>query len=286
MSKLVEHVQLMTKDQVRLDGLYTAVGSDQRQFAFDAVVLLHGLLGNFYNSRLLNELSERFAAAGVAALRINTRGHDGINITPRGLAAIRMGSAYEIVDDCRWDIAASAQWMTERGHQRVCLLGHSLGAIKTLYSQSVDANSEIKALIALSATRLNFDQFASTSKADEFIGNYERAQKLVDSGAGQELISIDFPFSTVICAEAYVDKYGPESRYDWIEQVHSIKQKTLLLFGEKELGTPAFHGLIEELESKVYDRDLIDLKIVEKADHYYTGAIDSVWQAISQWNSG
>lgn len=285
MSKLVEHVQLMTKDQVRLDGLYTPVASDQRQFDFDAVVLLHGLLGNFYNSRLLNELSDRFAAAGVAALRINTRGHDGINITPRGLAAIRMGSAYEIVDDCRLDIAASAQWMTERGHNRVCLLGHSLGAIKTLYSQSVDVNSEITALIALSATRLNFDQFASTSKADEFIGNYERAQKLVDSGRGQELISIDFPFSTMICADAYVDKYGPESRYDWIEKVHSIKQKTLLLFGEKELGTPAFHGLREELESKAYDRELIDLKIIEKADHYYTGAIDSVWQAINRWNS-
>lgn len=280
---LVEHVQFNTADSVRLDGLYSSPGENS-PFGFDSVILLHGLLGNFYGSRLLNGLAELFADNGVATLRPNTRGHDGINITPKGLSALRIGSAYEIVDDCRHDISAYADFLISRGHKAICLLGHSLGAIKALYSQGIARTESIDWMIALSATRLNFDQFAATEKANVYIGNYDRASKLVQYDKHKELMEIDFPFPTVISAEAYVDKYGPESRYDWFARADKIQQNTLLLFGEKELQTPAFSGLVEELNELEYDRSLIQLEIVEGADHFYTGAIDKTWEKIQAWN--
>ena len=279
---LVEHVQITTSDSVRLDGLY-GKGNGKNQFDFDAVIMLHGLLGNFYGSRLLNGLAEHFFEEGVATFRVNTRGHDGINITPKGLSALRLGSAYEIVDDCRYDIEAAANFLLEKGHQRVCLLGHSLGAIKALYSQGILSHPQITSLISLSATRLNYDQFLETEGGDTYQANYERAIKLIKYDKPKELMEIDFPFPTVISAEAYVDKYGPESRYDWFTNADQIKLPTLLMFGEKELETPAFRGLLEELNRQLVDRSFIDIEIVAGADHFYTGSLDKAWATIKNW---
>ena len=51
-----ELVSVTTGDQVRLDGFYHQ-SSQERQTAFDAAVISHGLGSNFYSSRLLKYLA-------------------------------------------------------------------------------------------------------------------------------------------------------------------------------------------------------------------------------------
>ena len=81
--------------------------------------------------------------AGSAALVVNTRGHDGISSTNAPVGRRLQGAAYEIVDACCHDVAAWLAWLRERGYRRLGLLGHSLGAVKAIYSQAHRADDRL-----------------------------------------------------------------------------------------------------------------------------------------------
>ena len=62
-------------------------------------VLPHGAGGNFYGSTLFAGLIPAMTRLGLAALSVNTRGHDAVSTaaTPNGVR--RLGAAFEMVDD-------------------------------------------------------------------------------------------------------------------------------------------------------------------------------------------
>src|SRR5262249_2835683 len=72
---LVDLVQPTTRDGVRLDGAFQAPAAPAAA-PLDAMCLAHGTGGSFYSSTLLEAVAERLLGLGVAALRVNTRGHD------------------------------------------------------------------------------------------------------------------------------------------------------------------------------------------------------------------
>src|SRR5947208_281114 len=126
-----ELVSVQTADGVGLHGTLrrpaTGFGAPA---AFDCVVLHHGASANFYGaSPLFDRLERGLVAAGSAVLRVNNRGHDIVFNGSRGL----LGSAYEIVDDCRHDLRAWTDFGENSGFRRIAHWGHSLGALKSIY---------------------------------------------------------------------------------------------------------------------------------------------------------
>ena len=98
----LELVQTTTPDGLRLWG---ALGQARRQAASRLVICLHGVASNFYASTLMQSLSTALEQKGLDVLRVNTRGHDNICTIGSDDGARRLGAAFEIVDDCRRDIA-------------------------------------------------------------------------------------------------------------------------------------------------------------------------------------
>src|ERR1700676_3030924 len=93
-----------------LDGML--LGSPaEKKLSLDAVCFIHGTGGNFYSSSLFDVFSRKFLDLGCAVLRVNTRGHDGISTAVSARGGVRLGAAYETVDDCRHDLAASLEWL-------------------------------------------------------------------------------------------------------------------------------------------------------------------------------
>src|SRR5271155_3134180 len=96
---LVELVQITTCDGLRLDGVFhepvTKAGASA---GIDALCLVHGTGGNFYSSPLFARIAAPPGPMGVASLRINTRGHDGISTAATASGGRRLGAAFEIVD--------------------------------------------------------------------------------------------------------------------------------------------------------------------------------------------
>lgn len=277
----------MTADGATLDGALNRPAADAlRSLNLDAVVLIHGTGGNFYSSTFFELLAVNLTARGVAALRANTRGHDGISTLVTAKGAVRLGAAYERVDDCRHDLAGWMAWLKQHVGPRIGLLGHSLGAVKCLYALAQQPDLKPAALIAISPPRLSYSWFCQSSKSAEFLETYQHAEELVRQGQPHALLEVKLPLPFVITAAGYVEKYGPDERYNYLNFLGGMRCPTLFLFGGVEIeNNMAFQQAPEEVRRSAAKRPHIAVDVVPGADHFYTGVRDQAWQRIDKWLS-
>lgn len=282
-------VELMTTiaaDGVKLEGAWHAPRR-ATGLALDALVCVHGTGSNFYASSLLNALAESLVEEGVAALVVNTRGHDAVSTlsTPQG--AVRGGAAYEIVDDCRLDLAAWVEAARRRGCQRIGLLGHSLGALKSLYYAAHRPAIVPACVIAISPPRLSYEAFVAGPRSADFLKAYEAARQAVDHGRGDELVEATFPFAYVVTARSFLDKYGPEMKYDLLAQVQGATCPLLAVYGGAEVAMPAnvaFFGTPEAVERTGGSRAAATrVATIAQADHFYAGTRAELSAIVLRW---
>ena len=282
---LVDVIRATTPDGATLDGALNRPASGTAPtLNLDAVALIHGTGGNFYSSTFFELLAVNLAARGVAALRANTRGHDGISTLVTAKGAARLGAAYERVDDCRHDLAGWVAWLKQNVGPRIGLLGHSLGAVKCLYALAQQPDLNPAVLIAISPPRLSYSWFCQSSKAAEFLEMYERADELVRQGQPNALLEVKLPLPFVITAAGYVEKYGPDERYNYLNFLGGIRCPTLFLFGGVEIeNNMAFQQAPDEVGRIAAKKPHIAVDVVPGADHFYTGVRDQAWQRMEEW---
>jgi pimeloyl-ACP methyl ester carboxylesterase len=262
---LVDLVRTAARDGVRLDGTFQAAASAHP--ALDVAVCVHGTGSNFYSSTLFDLLAERFLGLGISVLRVNTRGHDLMSnaATPRG--GRRLGAAYEALDDCRHDLTAWVGWLKERQRPRVVLVGHSSGAVKCLYAAAHEPDEAVRGVVAISPPRLSHSWFAQSEKAAEFLNTYRQAQALVAAGEPGALLDVAMPLPFVTTAAGYVEKYGPDERYNYLTFLGRVPCPVLLTLGDKEVeGNVAFR-----------------VELVAGADHFYTDAREALAGLVESW---
>jgi pimeloyl-ACP methyl ester carboxylesterase len=282
---IVDLVQVNATDGVRLDGaLQRPEVSAAPGSLADAIVLIHGTGSNFYASRLLEWLSARFLKSGLAVVRANTRGHDGLShaITIRGQR--RLGAAYETFSECHHDVTAWVEFLVSRGYGRVGLLGHSLGASKSIFTLACYPHPAVSCVAAVSPPRLSHSFFRQSRRSAEFLDTYARAEALVASGEPATLLDVKFPFPHVVSAAGYVDKYGPEESCDFLSYLPDVRCPALFTFGQLELDREvAFQGLPEAIAQSApaaFERRIVT---IPGADHSYTGAYEALGTEIAAW---
>lgn len=280
---LVDLVRVTTRDGVRLDGaLWPAAAPPQVDV--DAVVLVHGTGSNFYGSTLTEFLGQRFGELGVAALSINTRGHDLLSTAATSDGPSRQGAAYEIVDDCRHDLAAWIDMLVARGLTRVGLVGHSLGALKSVYFLAHEGHAAVRWVVAVSPPRLSAEHFLASPKRESFAADLAEAEAHLAAGRASRLMDIRFPLPYSISAAGFVDKYGPAERYNVLRFVDRLPCPALFTYGGQELqSNVAFQGLAAELEALDPQRQRWAVETVADADHFYSAARDGLWSRIGRW---
>ena len=284
---IVDLVQVMTRDGVRLDGTLQVPGASARaQLPFDALLCIHGTGGSFYSSSLFDAIAERLVELGSAVLRVNTRGHDGISTTVTSSGGRRAGAAYESVDDCRHDLAAWIHWLERRGSNRIGLVGHSLGAVKCIYSLVSEPAPSVSHLVALSPPRLSYSHFARSVAGPQFLAVFEKARNLIDQARGAELLDVGFPLPYVVSAAGYVDKYGPDERFNFLNYIGRLPCPTLFLFGALEVEQNlAFQGLPELVQRGAPAPPRCAVEVIPDADHFYTGVRKEMMTRIEAWLS-
>ena len=278
-----ELVSVLTQDKVRLDGFFSAGGpTTSPTDTIQAAIIVHGLSGNFYKSRLLKHFAAALNARDIATLLVNTRGHDYLNATPRMGKTATIGAAFEIIDDCKHDLYAWADFLVSSHLENILLLGHSLGGIKALYSQAHMPHPNIKKIAAYSATKLSYDSLMESSGGDRFVHWITTAQKWVEDDRGEDLMFVDFPFPTWISANAYLNKYGHGDKYNWLSVKEQISIPTLAVFGEREMqDNPAFQVMGPELAAIQLAN--FDIRYIKNADHFYTACFEEATCELLKW---
>jgi pimeloyl-ACP methyl ester carboxylesterase len=249
-----------------------------------AALLLHGVAGNFYTSSTFEPLIPKLNECGLAVATVNTRGHDSVFGASLGTVRRRFGAAYETVDDCRHDVAAWIEFLKNRGHKSLVLIGHSLGAVKALYAQAHEQWPEVTAVVAISAPRLSYSAFMNAAENSSFFESFHTAERLVRDGRGDELFTSKYPFPLLITAAGYVDKYGPQERYNLLKFAAELSCPALFVYGSKELthGGIPFAGVPDALLS-LPNGSRRSVGIIDGADHVYTGVGELLAERVAVW---
>jgi dienelactone hydrolase len=282
---LVDLVQTMTRDGVRLDGAFLAPGNGGHPLvAVDAFCLVHGTGGNFYNSALFDSLADRFLELGCAVLRVNTRGHDLMSTAVTARGGRRLGAAYEVVDDCRADLAAWVDWLKQRAGPRIGLVGHSLGAVKCLYALAQEPQQAASCVIALSPPRLSYSWFCTSPQGRAFLETYAAAEQCVQQGQPTALLDVKLPLPFVITPAGYLEKYGPDERYNYLQFVAGVACPTLITLGGVEVeDNMAFRGAPEALADLAARQGQLTVATIAGADHFYTGVRANLVARVEAW---
>lgn len=282
---IVDLVRLTTRDGLRLDGALQAPAAGPRgELGVDACLLVHGTGGSFYSSTLFDSFAERFVQLGCAVLRVNTRGHDLISTAATAQGGRRLGAAYEVVDDCRHDLAGWIDWLGQRGYARIGLVGHSSGAVKAVYALAHESHAAVARLVALSPPRLSYSHFLASPEAPQFLEHYRAAERLVAAGQAAALMEVKQPLPFVVTAGGYLEKYGPDERYNLLKFIERVPCPTLVTFGNLELAdNMAFRGLPAALAPLATRHGRMRIDIIDDGDHFYTRVREAVVARVESW---
>ena len=177
-----------------------------------ALLMLHGVGGNFYTSHLPLVAEALAGDSGHHAMSTNTRGHD--YITRSGGRDQIGGAAFEMLEDCLLDIDAALEFLKGRGYSRFVLVGQSLGSVKSVYYQGTRQRPDVVGAVSYSCPRLFYSSRINQTPQPSRSG-WRRAQAMIDAGRGEELVwDTDSARSRVFSARTYVNKYGPHDNFD------------------------------------------------------------------------
>jgi pimeloyl-ACP methyl ester carboxylesterase len=275
----IELVATQTRDDVRLDGYLRTAGQPSSQLGVDLVICHHGVGGNFYTPSFFDRVGEQLEASGAATLRVNNRGHDqAYQLGPR-----RLGAAYEVLDDSRHDFSAWLDFAQQRGYRRIALWGHSLGAVKTVYFQSQVRDPRVVCAIASSPPRFVHAVYRTSEHGERFANDIARAQLAIDAGDPERIIEALIPQNRPFSARTYVDKYGPNARFDYFQYLSGTPRPLLLTLGGQERGDISFAPLAERGPSMHAEWPHVSYALIDNADHMYTHTTPQLWNAVRTW---
>lgn len=273
-------VRIPTPDGLLLDGALSepAAGKPRSR----AWVFLHGTGSNFTAPGILEGLSQLFAERGEAVLRLNTRGHDLLAKIPTISGSVRGGAAFESVGDAHLDIAGAAAWLLDAGYEKLSLLGHSLGGVKVITSQSERSIPEVDEIVTLSPPRLCYERLIQDTA---FRKGFDHARQLVDSGRGQEWVEMTSPLKLWMPAQGVVEKYGIEDRFDIVEHLARVKAASLVFLDAKSLESSAAHkGLEESLADLAKSHTALTIQRHQE-DIRYAGSEVTIANQIMEWRA-
>ena len=226
----IELERVQTEDGILLHGaLRRPTSGEAPQIGSDVVIMHHGVGGNFYNPHFFDAMGDRLLAAGCAVLRVNNRGHDLAYNSPSG----RLGAAFESVDDCRKDWQAWIDHAASLGFQRIALWGHSLGAVKTIYFLANGGDPRVSWAIATSPPQFSYSDYVSRPDGHLFTAYFDEAKRLVAAGQPDAVFPVTIPTTVLLAAKTYLDKYGPEERFDIIKHLPNVRVPMLVTIGTR-----------------------------------------------------
>lgn len=242
------------------------------------VIHVHGLNGNFYENRFIDNLAKAYTEKNISLLTFNNRGRDFITELLQGDDFTIIGGSLERFKDCILDIEGIVNWVKNSGYKEIILEGHSYGCNKVLYYYFKKKADIIKKIVLLAPCDIPSECKKYLSQ-EEYKIAMEESTKLVKENNENELIDFSVMANGKIAAGTYYYDFLPGGENDFLKYGNKEKEKnpildnvtipTLIIFGDKDdcvLTEPievVKNYLIENIKN-------CHIEIIEGANHSYT----------------
>lgn len=273
---LEQLVDATTEDGVLLDGaVIRPAGANVNPLG---VVWTHGFTGVF-NEPFLLKVGRALAGLGFTLVTGNNRGHNcGAMLARTNGQPLLAGGWWEQIEQSPYDVAAWIDFAAGLGFQRVALLGHSLGALKVPYYQAQRQDPRVAGVIVASPP------LRAGNLSEQTVG---QAEALVAQGRGTELLPWGGPggfsaMSAQTClswTRTLPAVYREGAPHPAISQ---IRCPVFALYGsqEEQVGTAAD---LDTIRRAAHAAARVETRMVEGADHLYTGHETEVAAALAPW---
>lgn len=246
------------------------------------LISIHGMATNCLKKR--DEIiAKKIKEIDIDFLAFNNRGHDLINYIKKqdNDKSKLAGTSYEEISECYNDILGAINYVIELGYKEIYLMGHSLGATKTIYAYNklLKENNKnlkkIKSIILLSL--VDIPLAIQVYLQEKFTSMITYAKNMKKEGLENELMpekSFIHPISIKTFLRYSIDNKDidfakfSDSKYDF-QELNNIKIPLFMRWGNiRELIIQKPEELCDLLKNKIQNKDL-DINFIDGADHSY-----------------
>jgi len=182
-----ELVHFLTTDSLRLPGfLFNNTSSNK------VALYLHGNgTASIFYSPLMNILADELAKIDIAFFPFNNRGAHLIKslkrITNNTIERVTYGTAYELIEECIYDIDGAIEFLKTKGFDTFYLIGESTGANKIVVYQYLKKKSPFTKYVLLAGgddTGIYYRELGDT----RFKSLISKAQQKIKERSGTDLV--------------------------------------------------------------------------------------------------
>ena len=281
---LVDLISVNNEEGLRLDGAFYATRDAARNNngnarPVDGMLLIHGSRGNFCDPPT-KSMAEDLSAQGYACLALNTNAHDTVWYNPGGQDF--KGNAFEILENTMSDLRAGVDHLWERGCRRIGLLGHSMGAVRVAYYAATQDDSRVAVVVPVSPVRLSYSYYLESADAAEFRANVETAQHLIDGNDPDAVFRVGFPIPQYFSAASYLDKHGPDEKYNLVRLADRIRVPLFSLNGSRETHTRLL-DMAQDLAKAAVNSPRASALMVDQGEHSLVNCTAEASAAVLEW---
>lgn len=246
------------------------------------LISIHGMATNCLKQR--DEIiAKKISEIDIDFLTFNNRGHDLINYIKKqdNDKSELAGTSYEEISECYNDILGAINYAIELGYEEIYLMGHSLGATKTIYAYNklLEEKSElvnkVKGIILLSL--VDIPLAIQVYLQEKFTSMITYAKNMKKEGLENELMpekSFIHPISIKTFLRYSIDNKDidfsrfSDSKYEF-KELNNIKIPLFMRWGNiRELIIQKPEELCDLLKNKIQNKNL-DINFIDGADHSY-----------------
>ena len=281
--------RILTKDNLELAGLLYEPDTTTSKI----LVHVHGMAGNFYENKFLDNIAKTLTENGTAFFVFNNRGCEYIKDLTRiengKRTLVRIGDTYEKFEESIFDIKATVDFVITRGFTDIHLSGHSLGAPKVTYYIVEEKDKRIKSIIFLSPADM-----VGLAKADE---NYNRdigtAKKMIANNKGKDIMPFLVWGDNYLSAETYMsigsegskvaifNLYNPNGKLSIFE---GVIVPVLIVMGRKDSAlTVPIEKMMGRLNKALENSPKVETNILGDANHGYNDYEQQLADVINTW---
>ena len=257
------------------------------------VICIHGMGENVIENYFANIIGNKLSNNNISFMYGHTRGYSHINdIFTKDGTCKRIGTTYEIFEECIYDIDLWVNKAMEFGYKRIILMGHSLGCNKVIYYLSnnhLKKVCNIDSIILASAPDLRGKLQTSIKNYDKLIAE---AKENVDNKNPKKILSSSIYNWYDLSSQTFLSLYSKDSKCNNLpikdnekvfEQLSVIDIPILTFSGEHE--HKLYHKMDLIKEKAISCKDFT-YNIIKGTGHVYTDKEKEVADVIINWIKG